>query len=113
MSIYFGTKVDPTTIQEITINDKAIEHNKTFRLLGVVILNDTAWDAQVEQLEKVVKRFYFSTQLVHACVTDRDGCYFLFNFTFMIQYWNMHVLFGILVLLNLSLQNLNMFRKDS
>jgi hypothetical protein len=40
MLIYFCTKVDPTTIQEIRINEKNIEHIKTFKLLGVVISND-------------------------------------------------------------------------
>jgi hypothetical protein len=73
MLIYFGTKVDPTTIQKIRINDKDIERIKTFKLLGVIISNDLSWDAHVDYiLGKVAKRFYFLIQLVHAGVRDSD-----------------------------------------
>jgi hypothetical protein len=73
MLIYFGTKVDPTTIQKIRINDKDTERIKTFKLLGVIISNDLSWDAHVDYiLGKVAKRFYFLIQLVHAGVRDSD-----------------------------------------
>jgi NADH:ubiquinone oxidoreductase subunit K len=71
---------------------------------GILILNI--------YLEMLLNGFVLSIQLKHAGVNDCDtNVTFLFNFTFRIG--SMHVLFGILVLLNFSLKNLNVFRKDS
>jgi hypothetical protein len=71
--IYFGTMVDPATIQKIRINDKDIERIKTSKLLGVIISNDLSWDAHVDYiLGKVAKRFYFLIQLLHAGVRYSD-----------------------------------------
>jgi hypothetical protein len=73
MLIYFGTKVDHTTIQKIRINGKDIEHIKTFKLLGVIISKNLSWYAHVDYiLGKVAKRFYFLIQFVHAGVRDSD-----------------------------------------
>ena len=73
MLIHFDTKVDPTTIQKIKINDKDIKRARTMKLLGVIISNDLSWDAHVDYvLGKVAKRIYFLIQLVHAGVRDSD-----------------------------------------
>jgi hypothetical protein len=73
MLIYFGTKVDPTTIQKIRISEKDIEGIKTFKLLGVIIWNHLSWDAHVDYIfGKVAKWFHILTQLVPAEVRDSD-----------------------------------------